>query len=175
MDSWLYPTPRVSPQSSSGVPWSRSERRFPWTPPIILIGACRCCRYINLQTDIWDLWPEERRSRNRYDAVADPPLVQEPSLQDKYRQIKCVWNVTDLYSIETLMSLYASLLLSSIVAIKRFWTELLDVFNVCFSFFQHLQDAQPWMDKLEQTCNQVDFIERHMKYLRCLQHIEELR
>ncbi|XP_035767464.1 RAD50-interacting protein 1 [Neolamprologus brichardi] len=39
---------------------------------------------------------------------------------------------------------------------------------------KHLQDAQPWMDKLEQTCNQVDFIERHMKYLRCLQHIEEL-
>lgn len=91
MDLWLYPTPRVSPQSSSGMPWSRSERRFPWTPPIILIGACRCCRYINLQTDIWDVWPEERRSRNRYDAVADPPLVQEPSLQDKYRQIKCVY------------------------------------------------------------------------------------
>uniref|UniRef100_A0AAX7SUP3 RAD50-interacting protein 1 n=1 Tax=Astatotilapia calliptera TaxID=8154 RepID=A0AAX7SUP3_ASTCA len=77
-------------------------------------------------------------------------------------------------SIETLISLYASLLLSSIVAIKRFQTEILDVFNVCFSFLQHLQDAQPWMDKLEQTCNQVDFIERHMKYLRCLQHIEEL-
>lgn len=89
MDSWLYPTPRVSPQSSSGMPWSRSERRFPWTPPIILL--CRCCRYINLQTDIWDVWPEEGRSRNRYDAVADPPLVQEPSLQDKYRQIKCVY------------------------------------------------------------------------------------
>uniref|UniRef100_A0AAX7TN27 RAD50-interacting protein 1 n=1 Tax=Astatotilapia calliptera TaxID=8154 RepID=A0AAX7TN27_ASTCA len=64
--------------------------------------------------------------------------------------------------------------LAVIVAIKRFQTEILDVFNVCFSFLQHLQDAQPWMDKLEQTCNQVDFIERHMKYLRCLQHIEEL-
>ncbi|XP_051247985.1 RAD50-interacting protein 1 isoform X2 [Dicentrarchus labrax] len=39
---------------------------------------------------------------------------------------------------------------------------------------QHLQGAQPWMDNLGQTLNQVDTIERHMKYLRCLQHIEEL-
>uniref|UniRef100_UPI0037E73688 RAD50-interacting protein 1 n=1 Tax=Semicossyphus pulcher TaxID=241346 RepID=UPI0037E73688 len=39
---------------------------------------------------------------------------------------------------------------------------------------QHLQGAQSWMDKLGQTLNQVDTIERHMKYLRCLQHIEEL-
>ncbi|KAG7236834.1 hypothetical protein INR49_000212 [Caranx melampygus] len=39
---------------------------------------------------------------------------------------------------------------------------------------QHLQGAQPWMDNLGQTLNQVDAIERHMKYLRCLQHIEEL-
>uniref|UniRef100_A0A8P4KIG6 RAD50-interacting protein 1 n=1 Tax=Dicentrarchus labrax TaxID=13489 RepID=A0A8P4KIG6_DICLA len=38
----------------------------------------------------------------------------------------------------------------------------------------HLQGAQPWMDNLGQTLNQVDTIERHMKYLRCLQHIEEL-
>uniref|UniRef100_A0A4W6EMK5 RAD50-interacting protein 1 n=1 Tax=Lates calcarifer TaxID=8187 RepID=A0A4W6EMK5_LATCA len=39
---------------------------------------------------------------------------------------------------------------------------------------QHLQGAQPWMDNLSQTLNQVDTIERHMKYLCCLQHIEEL-
>ncbi|XP_034434244.1 RAD50-interacting protein 1 isoform X1 [Hippoglossus hippoglossus] len=39
---------------------------------------------------------------------------------------------------------------------------------------QHLQGAQPWMDNLSQVLNQVDTIERHMKYLRCLQHIEEL-
>ncbi|KAK2858701.1 hypothetical protein Q5P01_003321 [Channa striata] len=39
---------------------------------------------------------------------------------------------------------------------------------------QHLQGAQPWMDSLSQTFTQVDIIERHMKYLRCLQHIEEL-
>ncbi|XP_041820144.1 RAD50-interacting protein 1 [Chelmon rostratus] len=39
---------------------------------------------------------------------------------------------------------------------------------------QHLQGAQPWMDNLGQMLNQVDTIERHMKYLRCLQHIEEL-
>ncbi|KAF0039184.1 hypothetical protein F2P81_009668 [Scophthalmus maximus] len=39
---------------------------------------------------------------------------------------------------------------------------------------QHLQGAQPWMDNLGQILNQVDTIERHMKYLRCLQHIEEL-
>uniref|UniRef100_A0A7N6A6F2 RAD50-interacting protein 1 n=1 Tax=Anabas testudineus TaxID=64144 RepID=A0A7N6A6F2_ANATE len=39
---------------------------------------------------------------------------------------------------------------------------------------QHLQGAQPWMDRLGQTFNQVDIIERHLKYLRCLQHIEEL-
>uniref|UniRef100_A0A7N8YMZ4 RAD50-interacting protein 1 n=1 Tax=Mastacembelus armatus TaxID=205130 RepID=A0A7N8YMZ4_9TELE len=39
---------------------------------------------------------------------------------------------------------------------------------------QHLQGAQPWMDTLGQTLNQVDIIDRHMKYLRCLQHIEEL-
>ncbi|XP_023265538.1 RAD50-interacting protein 1-like, partial [Seriola lalandi dorsalis] len=42
------------------------------------------------------------------------------------------------------------------------------------SLHQHLQGAQPWMDNLGQTLNQVDTIERHMKYLRCLQHIEEL-
>lgn len=31
------------------------------------------------------------------------------------------------------------------------------------------------MDSLGQTFNQVDIIERHLKYLRCLQHVEELR
>lgn len=31
------------------------------------------------------------------------------------------------------------------------------------------------MDDLGQTCNHVDFIERSMKYLKCLHHIEELR
>ncbi|XP_034529440.1 RAD50-interacting protein 1 [Notolabrus celidotus] len=39
---------------------------------------------------------------------------------------------------------------------------------------QHLQGAQSWMDNLSQTLNQIDIIERHMKYLRCLQHVEEL-
>nr|XP_020494420.1 RAD50-interacting protein 1 [Labrus bergylta] len=39
---------------------------------------------------------------------------------------------------------------------------------------QHLQGAQSWMDNLSQTLNQVDTIERHMKYLRCLHHVEEL-
>ncbi|TKS88151.1 RAD50-interacting protein 1 RAD50 interactor 1 [Collichthys lucidus] len=41
-------------------------------------------------------------------------------------------------------------------------------------FSRHLQGAQPWMDNLGQLLNQVDTIERHMKYLQCLQHIEEL-
>uniref|UniRef100_A0A671WNJ2 RAD50-interacting protein 1 n=1 Tax=Sparus aurata TaxID=8175 RepID=A0A671WNJ2_SPAAU len=36
------------------------------------------------------------------------------------------------------------------------------------------QGAQPWMDNLGQMLNQVDTIGRHMKYLRCLQRIEEL-
>uniref|UniRef100_A0A672YVK7 RAD50-interacting protein 1 n=1 Tax=Sphaeramia orbicularis TaxID=375764 RepID=A0A672YVK7_9TELE len=39
---------------------------------------------------------------------------------------------------------------------------------------QHLQKAQPYMDNFGQALNQVDIIERHMKYLRCLQYIEEL-
>ncbi|XP_008314210.1 RAD50-interacting protein 1 [Cynoglossus semilaevis] len=39
---------------------------------------------------------------------------------------------------------------------------------------QHLLQAQPCMDSLGQVLDQVDTIERHMKYLRCLQHIEEL-
>uniref|UniRef100_A0A8C9Z9D1 RAD50-interacting protein 1 n=1 Tax=Sander lucioperca TaxID=283035 RepID=A0A8C9Z9D1_SANLU len=40
--------------------------------------------------------------------------------------------------------------------------------------YKQLFGAQPWMDNLGQTLNQVDTIERHVKYLRCLQHIEEL-
>ncbi|XP_056280818.1 RAD50-interacting protein 1 [Pseudoliparis swirei] len=39
---------------------------------------------------------------------------------------------------------------------------------------QHLEDARPWMDNLGQTLSQVDTIEQHVKYLCCLQHIEEL-
>ncbi|KAF3704873.1 RAD50-interacting protein 1 RAD50 interactor 1 [Channa argus] len=39
---------------------------------------------------------------------------------------------------------------------------------------QHLHGAQPWIDNLRQTFDQVENIERHVKYLRCLQHIEEL-
>ncbi|KAM3587503.1 uncharacterized protein V6R79_007175 [Siganus canaliculatus] len=39
---------------------------------------------------------------------------------------------------------------------------------------QHLQGGQPWMDSLGQKLNQVDTVERHMRYLQCLQHIEEL-
>ncbi|XP_061618753.1 RAD50-interacting protein 1 [Phyllopteryx taeniolatus] len=39
---------------------------------------------------------------------------------------------------------------------------------------QHLQGAQPWMDALSQKLGQVETVERHTKYLRCLQHIEEL-
>ncbi|XP_019747358.1 RAD50-interacting protein 1 isoform X1 [Hippocampus comes] len=39
---------------------------------------------------------------------------------------------------------------------------------------QHLQGSQPWMDTLSRKLSQVETVERHMKYLRCLQHIEEL-
>ncbi|XP_029019682.1 RAD50-interacting protein 1 [Betta splendens] len=39
---------------------------------------------------------------------------------------------------------------------------------------QHLQGAELWMDRFGQTFKQVEIIERHMKYLQCLQHIEEL-
>lgn len=39
---------------------------------------------------------------------------------------------------------------------------------------QHIQGAQPWLDSLGQLLNQVDAIENNMKYLQCLQHIEEL-
>ncbi|KAM6895259.1 RAD50-interacting protein 1 [Xenentodon cancila] len=39
---------------------------------------------------------------------------------------------------------------------------------------QHLQRGRMWVDDLGQTLNQVDAIERPMKYLQCLQHIEEL-
>ncbi|XP_038134067.1 RAD50-interacting protein 1 [Cyprinodon tularosa] len=39
---------------------------------------------------------------------------------------------------------------------------------------QHLQGSDRWMDDFGQTCDHVDFIERSMKYLKCLQHIEEV-
>uniref|UniRef100_A0A7N6ACX4 RAD50-interacting protein 1 n=1 Tax=Anabas testudineus TaxID=64144 RepID=A0A7N6ACX4_ANATE len=52
--------------------------------------------------------------------------------------------------------------------------ELLQRERLHISTIKHLQGAQPWMDRLGQTFNQVDIIERHLKYLRCLQHIEEL-
>ncbi|XP_034019344.1 RAD50-interacting protein 1 isoform X2 [Thalassophryne amazonica] len=39
---------------------------------------------------------------------------------------------------------------------------------------EYLQEAQPWMERLGQTLTQVDTIEKHMKYLQCLQQIEEL-
>ncbi|XP_030631915.1 RAD50-interacting protein 1 [Chanos chanos] len=39
---------------------------------------------------------------------------------------------------------------------------------------QHLQGAQSWADSLGQTLGQLDTLERHMKYLQCLAHIEEL-
>ncbi|XP_008399772.1 RAD50-interacting protein 1 [Poecilia reticulata] len=39
---------------------------------------------------------------------------------------------------------------------------------------QHLQGTKQWMEDLGQTCKHVDFIERSMKYLKCLHHMEEL-
>ncbi|KAG7270950.1 hypothetical protein CRUP_015387, partial [Coryphaenoides rupestris] len=39
---------------------------------------------------------------------------------------------------------------------------------------QHLQEARPWVDKLCHTVDYVDTMERHVKYLQCLQHVEEL-
>ncbi|XP_077355279.1 RAD50-interacting protein 1 [Festucalex cinctus] len=39
---------------------------------------------------------------------------------------------------------------------------------------QHLRSSHPWMDTLGQKLSQVETVERHMKYLRCLQHVEEL-
>ncbi|RVE56273.1 hypothetical protein OJAV_G00219690 [Oryzias javanicus] len=39
---------------------------------------------------------------------------------------------------------------------------------------QHLQEASRWMEELSRVFNQVDLIERPMKYLQVLQHIEEL-
>lgn len=51
-------------------------------------------------------------------------------------------------------------------------------YAILFSLFcilQHLQGAQPWMDNLGRMLNKINTIERHMKYLQCLQHIEELR
>ncbi|TSK13253.1 RAD50-interacting protein 1 [Bagarius yarrelli] len=39
---------------------------------------------------------------------------------------------------------------------------------------QHLQGAQSWADSLGQTLGELDTLERHMKYLQCLNRIEEL-
>ncbi|XP_051977049.1 RAD50-interacting protein 1-like isoform X2 [Xyrauchen texanus] len=39
---------------------------------------------------------------------------------------------------------------------------------------QHLQGAQVWTDSIGQVLGQLDTLERHMKYLQCLTHIEEL-
>ncbi|XP_068615700.1 RAD50-interacting protein 1-like [Brachionichthys hirsutus] len=39
---------------------------------------------------------------------------------------------------------------------------------------QHLRGARPWMDDLGQMFNHIDTIERHSRYLRCLQRVEEL-
>ncbi|KAJ8262346.1 hypothetical protein GJAV_G00165400 [Gymnothorax javanicus] len=39
---------------------------------------------------------------------------------------------------------------------------------------QHLQTAQSWADGLGQVLGQLDTVERHLKYLQCLSHIEEL-
>ncbi|XP_026857994.1 RAD50-interacting protein 1 [Electrophorus electricus] len=39
---------------------------------------------------------------------------------------------------------------------------------------QHLQGSQSWADSLGQILGQLDTLERHMKYLQCLAHIEDL-
>ncbi|CAL8277743.1 RAD50-interacting protein 1 [Gadus morhua] len=39
---------------------------------------------------------------------------------------------------------------------------------------QHLQEAEPWVDELCQNIDHVDTMERSMRYMQCLQHIEEL-
>ncbi|XP_054608394.1 RAD50-interacting protein 1 isoform X1 [Dunckerocampus dactyliophorus] len=46
--------------------------------------------------------------------------------------------------------------------------------HISETLHQHLEEVRPWMDTLGQTLNQVETVERHMNYLRCLQHIEEL-
>lgn len=40
---------------------------------------------------------------------------------------------------------------------------------------QHLEEVEPWVDELSQRLHHVSSIDRHRKYLLCLQHIEELR
>ncbi|KAL4625057.1 RAD50-interacting protein 1 [Arapaima gigas] len=39
---------------------------------------------------------------------------------------------------------------------------------------QHLQGAQGWVDTLAPKLGELDSVERHVKYLQCLSHIEEL-
>lgn len=40
---------------------------------------------------------------------------------------------------------------------------------------QHLEQVEPWEEQLSLKLQQVSSIQRHRKYLLCLQHIEELR
>lgn len=38
-----------------------------------------------------------------------------------------------------------------------------------------MEEVEPWVDELSLRLHHVSSIERHRKYLLCLQHIEELR
>uniref|UniRef100_A0A8C9W3W3 RAD50-interacting protein 1 n=1 Tax=Scleropages formosus TaxID=113540 RepID=A0A8C9W3W3_SCLFO len=42
------------------------------------------------------------------------------------------------------------------------------------TLLRHLQGSQSWADSLGQKLGQLDTVERHVKYLQCLAHIEEL-
>lgn len=44
-----------------------------------------------------------------------------------------------------------------------------------FKYAQHMEEVKPWVEELSLRLHHVSSIERHRKYLRCLQHIEELR
>lgn len=44
-----------------------------------------------------------------------------------------------------------------------------------FKCVQHMEEVEPWVDELSLRLQHVSSIERHRKYLLCLQHIEELR
>lgn len=45
---------------------------------------------------------------------------------------------------------------------------------VSSSLKQHMEEVEPWVDELSLRLQHVSSIERHRKYLLCLQHIEEL-
>lgn len=47
--------------------------------------------------------------------------------------------------------------------------------DVSLKCVQHLEEVEPWVDELSQRLHHISSIERHRKYLLCLQHIEELR